>query len=131
MNFNYFLILILNNMAKHNELGKLGEAIAKEFLEQKGYRIEALNYRAGRAELDIVAKDGETLVFVEVKTRSDDFLFDPEKAMTEKKETLMRNAAVAYMRATGHDWAIRFDVIGIVVRGEDRYEVRHGEDVFF
>ena len=118
-------------MAKHNDLGKLGEEIAKEFLEQKGYKIEALNYRHRRLELDIVAKDGDTLVFVEVKTRSDDFLFDPEKAMTEKKETLMRNAAVAYMRETDYDWAIRFDVIAIVVRGADRYEVRHGEDVFF
>ncbi len=118
-------------MAKHNDLGKLGEEIAKEFLEQKGYQIEALNYRHRRLELDIVAKDGDTLVFVEVKTRSDDFLFDPEKAMTEKKETLMRNAAVAYMRETDYDWAIRFDVIAIVVRGKDRFEVRHGEDVFF
>lgn len=118
-------------MAKHNELGKLGETIAQEFLLGKGYTIEAVNYRHRRLELDIVAKDGDTLVFVEVKTRSDDFLFDPEKAMTEKKETLMRNAAVAYMRETDYDWAIRFDVIAIVVRGEDRYEVRHGEDVFF
>ncbi len=118
-------------MAKHNDLGKLGEEIAREFLEQKGYQIEALNYRYQRAEIDIVAKDGETLVFVEVKTRSDDFLFDPEKAMTDKKETMIRNGAVAYMRETGHEWAIRFDVIAIVVRGEDRYEVRHGEDVFF
>lgn len=118
-------------MAKHNELGKLGEAIAQEFLLGKGYTIEAVNYRHRRLELDIVAKDGETLVFVEVKTRSDDYLFDPEKAMTEKKETLMRNAAVAYMRETDYDWAIRFDVIAIVVRGEDRYEVRHREDVFF
>ncbi len=118
-------------MAKHNELGKLGEEIAQEFLLEKGYTIEAVNYRHRRLELDIVAKDGKTLVFVEVKTRSNDFLFDPEKAMTEKKETLMRNAAIAYMRETNYDWAIRFDVIAIVVRGEDRYEVRHGEDVFF
>ena len=118
-------------MAKHNDLGKLGEEIAQEFLKQKGYKIEAVNYRYKRLELDIVAKDKETLVFVEVKTRSDDFLFDPEKAMTEKKETLMRNAAVAYMRETEYEWEIRFDVVAIVVRGEDRYEVRHGEDVFF
>jgi len=55
----------------------------------------------------------------------------PEKAMTDKKETLMRNAAIAYMRETEHEWAIRFDVIAIVVRGKDRYEVRHREDVFF
>ncbi len=118
-------------MAKHNELGKLGETIAQEFLLEKGYLIEVTNYRHGRLELDIVARDGDTLVFVEVKTRSDDFLFDPEKAMTDKKETLMRNAAVAYMRETEYDWAIRFDVIAIVVRGENRYEVRHLEDVFF
>jgi len=71
-------------MAKHNELGKLGETIAQEFLLAKGYLIEATNYRHRRLELDIVAKDGETLIFVEVKTRSDDFLFDPEKAMTDK-----------------------------------------------
>jgi len=118
-------------MAEHNELGQLGESIAKDFLLQKGYKILATNYRYKRSEVDLIVKDGETMVFIEVKTRSDDFLYDPEKAMTPQKEAQIRQGAVAYMRKVGHEWAIRFDVVAIVVRDAERYEVRHTEDAFF
>jgi len=118
-------------MAEHNDLGKLGEQIAKDFLLQKGYVFLTANYRYKKSEVDLIVKDGETMVFVEVKTRSGDFLFDPEKAMTRQKEAQIRQGAVAYMRKVGHEWAIRFDVIAIVIREADRYEVRHTEDAFF
>ncbi len=118
-------------MAEHNELGKRGETIALQFLREKQYHILETNWRYKKAELDIIAKEKETLVFVEVKTRSSDFFAPPEAAVTPKKEQLMSAAAIAYMRKTGHEWAIRFDIIAIVIKGIDRCEIQHIEDAFF
>ena len=59
-------------MAKHNELGKLGEELATQFLTEKGYEILEKNWRNKHKEIDIVAKDGNELVIVEVKTRQND-----------------------------------------------------------
>jgi putative endonuclease len=117
-------------MAKHNEIGQRGEQIAAEFLEQKGYKILDRNWRYGRAEVDIVAMNGGTLVFAEVKTRSDDLFERPESAVDDKKRRLLARAAVAYMRKIGHEWAIRFDILAVILRGPNFY-VDHFEDAFF
>jgi putative endonuclease len=117
-------------MAKHNEIGQFGEQKAAEFLEQKGYKILDRNWRYGRAEIDIVAMDGATLVFGEVKTRSSDLFERPESAVDEKKRRLLTRAAVAYMRKIGHEWAIRFDILAVILRGPDFY-IDHFEDAFF
>jgi putative endonuclease len=118
-------------MAKHNEIGQFGEQAASDYLEQKGYKILDRNWRHGRAEIDIVAMDGATLVFAEVKTRSNDLFERPESAVDEKKRRLLTRAAVAYMRKVGHEWAIRFDILAVVLRGENRFFVDHFEDAFF
>jgi putative endonuclease len=117
-------------MAKHNEIGQFGEQKAAEFLEQKGYKILDRNWRYKRAEIDIVAMDGATLVFGEVKTRSSDLFERPESAVDEKKRRLLTRAAVAYMRKIGHEWAIRFDILAVILRGPDFY-IDHFEDAFF
>lgn len=118
-------------MAQHNELGKQGEAIAKEFLLQKGYKILEKNWRYRRAEIDLIAKEGETLIFVEVKTRSTNFFGEPEDAVTAKKEAMMTEAAIAYMHQTDHEWAVRFDILAIIITSPDQYKVQHIEDAFF
>lgn len=119
-------------MAAHNDLGKLGEQVATDFLRQKNYTILTTNFRYKRAEIDIIAKDdSDTLVFVEVKTRSANDLYLPEKNMTSKKQSLIQQAAIHYMRKIGHEWAIRFDLIAIVLKKKNQYELRHIEDVFF
>jgi putative endonuclease len=117
-------------MAKHNEIGHRGEQIATEFLEKKGYKILDRNWHYGRAEIDIVAMDGATLIFAEVKTRSDDLFERPESAVNEKKRRLVTRAAVGYMRKIGHEWAIRFDIVAVILRG-DAFYVDHFEDAFF
>ena len=117
-------------MARHNELGQQGETEAAAFLEAKGYRILERNWRSGRAELDIVAMDGTTLVFVEVKTRSDDTFERPEMAVDARKRRLMARAAADFMRQRGHEWAIRFDILSLILRGGVFY-VDHFEDAFF
>ena len=118
-------------MAKHIETGKKGETLAVEYLEKLGYQILEINWRHRRAEVDIIAKDGEILVFVEVKTRSDDFFGNPAAFVTRKKERFMSDAANVYMAEIGHLWEIRFDIIGIVLWSADRIELRHFKDAFF
>ena len=72
-------------MAAHNELGKWGEELAATYLEEKGYVILERDWKSGHHDLDIVAKDGDTLVIVEVKTRRNRLFGDPEEAI----ETLL------------------------------------------
>ena len=118
-------------MAHHNQIGAKGEQIAKEMLEAKGYQILEQNWRFSRAEVDLIAKDGEILVFVEVKTRSYDYFGQPEEFVTSTKEAFMAQAASAYMDKIGHDWEIRFDIIGILYRNQASFRIKHIEDAFF
>lgn len=112
-------------------LGKKGEALAREYLEHQGWTILEANWRFSRAEVDLIAKDNDVLVFVEVKTRSTDFFGLPEEHVLEAKEQLMVGAASAYMEKIGHQWEIRFDIIGIIFHNEQQFELKHLEDAFF
>ena len=68
-------------MAAHNELGKWGEDLATAYLEQKGYTIVERDWKSGRRDIDIIARDGNTVVFVEVKTRKNSVFGAPEEAI--------------------------------------------------
>jgi putative endonuclease len=117
-------------MAKHNEIGQYGETLAAAYLQQKEYVILHQNWRFGRAEIDIIARQRQVIVFVEVKTRSNDDFDAPKDAVKRKKERLMIRAANAFMEQIGHEGAIRFDIIGIVLHG-DAFQIDHLEDAFF
>lgn len=117
-------------MAEHNELGKNGENFAVEFLEGKGYQIITRNWRCGSNELDIVALDGDTLVFVEVKTRYSDYI-DPRTSMSKSKIRNFVNAVTMYLRKIQVNSNFRLDVIIIVMQsGFDNkgMYVEHYED---
>jgi putative endonuclease len=118
-------------MASHNELGKLGETLAANFLQANGYTIVERNWRVNRIEIDLIARLEDTLVFVEVKTRSSDYFGAPEVFVTKRKKSLMASAATAYMQETGHEWAIRFDVITILMGKGEAPVLEHFEDAFF
>jgi len=118
-------------MAKHLETGKKGEQIAADFLRKKGYEILEMNWRHRRAEVDIIAKKAEIVIFVEVKTRTDDAFGNPASFVNAKKERFLANAANAYMEKIGHYDEIRFDIIGIVIWSSERMEIQHFEDAFF
>jgi putative endonuclease len=95
-------------------LGRRGERIAERHLRRRGYRILERNFRAAGAEIDLVALDGETLVFVEVKTRRTTHSGAPAEAINRRKQNQLRRAAELY--ALGHraqDCAMRFDVVAI------------------
>ncbi|HHH52756.1 MAG TPA: YraN family protein [Bacteroidetes bacterium] len=119
-------------MSHNLTIGKKGEEIAVEFLVEKGYLILERNWRFKKAEIDIIAKDKDgTLVFVEVKTRSYTYFGEPEAFVNDKKKSLMLDTASEYMRTIDYDWAIRFDIIGIVIEKEGSPKVSHFEDAFF
>ena len=118
-------------MAKHNELGKLGEDIAQQYLMDKGHQILACNWKCGRAEIDIISRHHNTLIFTEVKTRSTDFFGAPERAVNEKKENLIIRAAQQYLYENDYDAEIRFDVISIIIAHNNSTQISHFEDAFF
>jgi putative endonuclease len=94
-----------------------GEALAALFLRLKGYRIEARNWRCPLGELDIVAWDGDTLVFVEVKARSGTSAGSPEEAVDARKQARLVQLAQTYLaRRRGATPPCRFDVIAIEKR---------------
>lgn len=108
------------------ELGKLGEAYAAAYLEQRGYCLVAANFTlpVGRnlrgvvvnAEIDIIAYDGETLCFVEVKTRASDSFAPPEVNVDRRKRRQVARAARAYRRMFElDDQPYRFDVVAVVL----------------
>lgn len=117
-------------MSQHLKTGEKGEDLAKLFLLKKGYSILELNWRFSRAEVDIIAKDKDILVFVEVKTRSTAIFGDPALAVNAKKQQLLTDAASAYMDQIGHEWEIRFDIISVILR-QDEYDLQHFQDAFF
>ena len=101
-------------MSEHNDIGREGENIATNFLIQKGYEIITRNWRYGPKEIDIVARDGDTMVFVEVKTRSTLAFELPQEAVTKKKMRNLVEAADAYMIQNNIDLEGRFDIVGVL-----------------
>ena len=94
--------------------GKKGEDIAREYLKQLGYRILLSNYKTKLGEIDIIAQDQDTLVFVEVKTRSSDSRGTPAEAVTPFKQHHMARVALVYLKEKKmFDRKARFDVVTV------------------
>lgn len=115
-------------------LGRLGEELAARFLEQKGFRLVAANFivpvgrnRRGalvNAEIDLIAYDGETLCFIEVKTRSSAEFAAPEAAVNLRKQRQIVRAARAYREFFGVQKSLfRYDVIGIVMTAQQKPKI--------
>ena len=117
-------------MAEHNALGQKGESIALEYLRTKGYEICHTNWRFGRYELDIVAKIGDEIVFIEVKTRRNMDFLNPEDAVDTNKVKNMLRAGDNYIKRYDIDLEPRFDIISIVIGGEAKAKIKHIEDAF-
>lgn len=117
-------------MALHNDLGKRGEQLAVDMLRRKGYRILERNWKYGNLEVDIIAGNKSDIVFVEVKTRSDDSLMRPEEAVDRQKQCNLTVAATHYIQQKHTELHPRFDVVAIVLN-ENRCDVQHFEDAFY
>jgi len=117
--------------SRHNhnkQIGLLGEKIAAHFLELKGMKIIERNYETTVGEIDILARDGEDLVFCEVKTRENLDFGPPECAITSHKQSQMRRSASAYLAAQHiDDQPCRFDVVAILLT-DGQPEITHFKD---
>lgn len=109
-------------------LGKEKETLAASYLQKKGYRILEMNYQVRQAEIDIIAYDKETLVFVEVKYRKNETAGNPLEAITVNKQRRICKAALFYMnqkRIDPYTVSLRFDAVGMT--GE---KIIHVENAF-
>ncbi len=112
-------VAFLARLREELPLGRRGERAAEKYLKRNGYRIVARNFRAAGAEIDLVAIDGETLVFVEVKTRRSRISGAPEEAVDERKQLRMRRASEVFLaryRAGGKE--LRFDIVAVDASGK-------------
>ncbi|WP_353777279.1 YraN family protein [Winogradskyella sp. 3972H.M.0a.05] len=117
-------------MAKHTELGKKGEQLAVNFLVEKGYDILERNYRFDKAEVDIIAQQGEILAIIEVKTRSTSDFGNPQDFVKPKQIKNLIKAVDEYVNVNSLDVEVRFDIIAIVKQNND-FEIEHLEDAFY
>ena len=122
---------MIRRILSPHELGKLGEDYAVEHLFSKKYRILQKGFRFYRGEIDIVAFDGDTLVFVEVKTRYFRDQVGPEEAVTPKKQQQIRRIAHAYLSINNLDeQKCRFDVLALRYEESQGFHVTHFKDAF-
>lgn len=117
-------------MAEHNDLGYWGEEIACKYLIDKGYTICQRDWKSGHRDIDIIAYDGNELVFVEVKTRRNNIFCEPEGAVDEHKIENLLIAAENYVNVYHIDNPTRFDVITVIGNKSERYAINHIKDAF-
>lgn len=117
-------------MAEHNELGKLGEEMAVEFLQKEGYIILQTNYTFQKAEIDILAQKAGVLAVVEVKTRSSLDFGLPQDFVKPKKIQLLVKAVDAFVTQNDLDLEVRFDIIAIH-KNDKSFVIEHLTDAFY
>ncbi len=110
---------------RRQKFGEQGEALAVRRLKKEGYKIIETNYRTQLGEIDIIAKDKDTIVFVEVKTRNSVQFGSPKWAVTPKKQKKISMVALYYLKATDQETAkARFDVVAVISnRDKARIEI--------
>lgn len=114
-------------MRLKDAVGRFGEDLAVARLEQDGLRVIARNWRCSSGEIDVVAVEGQTLVFVEVKTRSSLAFGDPAEAVHAAKASRLRALALRWLaeHPDPRRREVRFDVVAVVRLGPDGPTVRH------
>ena len=116
-------------MPTHYEFGKQSEREAKEYLIGKGYDILETNWIKRKKEIDIIAKQNDVLVIVEVKSRKTDFFGEPYLAVNKKKRKHLIEATNAYVKKNDLSYDIRFDIISIL-QTETSMKINHIENAF-
>ena len=117
-------------MAAHNELGTWGEKQAAHYLERKGFLMVERDWKSGHRDIDLIAVDGDTVVFVEVKTRRNRVFGEPEDAVNYLKLQHLRAAINHYVKYRHISQPIRLDVVSVIgsPQGEEP-EINHFEDI--
>jgi len=111
-------------------LGKTGEDLAVRHLQALGYRVLARNFRCALGEIDVIAREGDYLVFVEIKTRRGGPMGEAKAAVDERKQRRISRVALRYLKERGQtEMRSRFDVVAVVVEG-DRHRIELVRDAF-
>lgn len=114
-----------------DKAGPLGERLASRFLKKLGYKILRRNCRNQFGEIDLIVRDGNEVVFVEVKTRTSSEWGDPAEAVTARKQKLIRLAAERIAtRARIRNHPLRFDIVAVLLHKDAEPEIRHYKDAF-
>jgi putative endonuclease len=117
--------------SRHLRLGSKGENIAARLLRSKNYTILCRNFKVKSGEIDLVARDGENLVFIEVKTRRATTRSRPAEGLSSRQKKRIYHAAQNYLRQIDNPNLIyRFDLIEIILSRFKIHEIRHWEDNF-
>ena len=117
-------------MARHNDLGKWGEGVAADYLEQQGYSILERGWRSGHKDIDLIAFKQGILAFVEVKTRKNNAYIQPQQAVDRHKIKLLMTAANRYICNNNIDAEIRFDIVAITGTDYSNYKIEHIDTAF-
>ncbi|MDR1358183.1 MAG: YraN family protein [Coriobacteriales bacterium] len=116
---------------RNQKLGKAGEDLACLYLSDKGFTILERNWKCRSGEADLIAEEQDTLVFIEVKTRSAGYPGLPECAVTKQKRISYEKIALSYlMQNQRPSCQVRFDVIAVHMTGERQCLLRHHRDAF-
>ncbi len=116
---------------RRKKLGREGERLAEEFLRKRGYKILARNYRYPFGEIDLIARDGKTIAFIEIKGRSSQYFGSALEAVTTRKQKRIARVAAQYLATFKLDnIRARFDVVGIHWATEGKPEVVLIKDAF-
>lgn len=113
------------NLVNTKDKGNLGEELACEFLVDRGYRIMARNYVFHKKEVDIIARDKNTIVFVEVKQRATNYFGEPYRAVDIRKQRSIIMVANNYIKQNKIDLEARFDIISIIYIPEQKPKIEH------
>ncbi|MDR0605194.1 MAG: YraN family protein [Bacteroidales bacterium] len=116
-------------MAIHNQTGKEGELRAKTYLETNGYTVLQVNWQCGHYEVDIIAQQGNILVFCEVKCRTSSSFGEPEIFVTKQKQKNIIKAAESYSKYKQWQGEIRFDIISVLLNNKE-VKINHIPDAF-
>jgi len=116
---------------EHLRLGKLGEHAARKHLRRAGLKFLTANFRSPRGEIDLILRDGDCLVFVEVKTRSSEEWTRPAAAVNARKRRLLSQAALDYLKLLKQPRVkMRFDIVEVLLRDGAVGQVRHLPNTF-
>jgi len=123
--------LFAKEQPEHLRRGQLGERAAKRHLQKLGLKFLTANFRSARGEIDLIFRDDDCLVFVEVKARSSEDWTRPAAAVDTRKKRLISQTALDYLRLLKNpEVKVRFDIVEVLLSDGDVREVRHLPNTF-
>ena len=116
---------------EHLRRGEMGERAAKKYLQGQGMKFLAANFRSARGEIDLIFRDGDCLVFVEVKTRSSEDWVRPAAAVNAERRRRLSQCALDYLRRLNNPPVnIRFDIVEVLLNDGEMRDIRHLPNTF-